>query len=146
MQDLGLQVSIGPSICHALIRAPDQRCAGFVVADVTESDARYMIETCTLLQYKKNDYIVVQGTTGTSMYIILEGEVSILTAENHVRRCVVFRCVFVDSLCSPLLEQVEKELMRRFHGQIFGEFALITDGIRAANVKAISDVKVRVYV
>ena len=39
--------------------------------------------------------------------------------------------------------QTEKELMRRYPGQLFGEFAMVSSDVRTASVRTVSSTKVR---
>jgi CRP-like cAMP-binding protein len=64
---------------------------------------------------------ILQGDEGHCMYIVIEGELAIVAIQDN---------------------RTEKELMRRYHGQIVGEFALISDGVRSASVRAGTDCKV----
>ena len=73
--------------------------------------------------YAENEYIFYQGDPGIGLYIIREGEVSIVRGNK---------------------ENNQKELARLKKGDFFGELAMFDDEIRSASAVAVKETTVTV--
>ncbi len=104
------------------------------------------------------------------MYIIVEGEVSVSVVRSHLRFCVSVCCgggggevvggrgsldgarcagpvtltpdPVLKTPTPPASPQLGREIMRRYVGQFFGEFALLSDAPRSATVTCVALCKV----
>lgn len=70
-------------------------------------------------EFKQDDYIIRDGEVGDKFYIIVGG----------------------NAIASKLIDGTELKVMEYAPGAYFGERALITNDVRAANIKATSDCK-----
>lgn len=73
----------------------------------------------TIVNFKKNDLIFLEGDQSNSFYIILVGSVSIYR--------------------SNLYDNSKVELVQLNEGDIFGEMAIISHDLRSASISSISD-------
>lgn len=82
-----------------------------IFADLGRADAQEIVDQCDLRVYKPGENVCVEGGRSSEMYIIVEGEVSVTV--------------------------LGREIIRRYVGQFFGEFALLSDAPRSATVTAV---------
>ena len=68
--------------------------------------------------YRKDEYIIRTGEQADAAYVIIEGEVAVQ------------------------LPDANKSVHIMRQGEVFGELALLTDGVRSADVIAITDIRV----
>ncbi len=84
---------------------------------------RLLIELMHNRVYAEGEYIFYQGDPGIGLYIIRDGEVSIVQQEG---------------------EKTQKELTRLGRGDFFGELAMLDDEIRSASAVAVKETSVTV--
>ena len=84
---------------------------GSAFAGLSQEDAVFLVENCNILVFHPEEYLAVQGEHNSCMFLLIEGHVAV----------TVFQ---------P--DGSEKEILRRYHGQVIGEFSLISDAPRTA--------------
>lgn len=84
-------------------------------ADLDRESLRWVLKCFEKISFEKDQIIIREGDLGKEMYIIIQGEVSVLKD----------------------LGWGQRELMRRKSGEIFGEMALILDVKRTATIQTV---------
>merc|ERR1711871_1462827 len=92
--------------------------------DIPDEALQSMIEASVIYTFTSGQYIIKQGETGARMYIIAAGKVAITRSQLKV--------------INGETKEIEQNLISRGLGQFFGEFAMVADTVRTANVVASS--------
>ena len=90
--------------------------------DIPKEALHDMINHSNVYTFNVGDYVIKQGEMGSRMYIIANGKVKITRT--------LVKVVDGNEV------EVEQNLINRTLGQFFGEFAMIADAVRTANVIA----------
>ncbi len=98
-------------LLHRMPRVP-------LLSSLDQASLRAFIEQVKLEAFYAGEKIITQGTAGTAMYIMVQGEVEVTTTEGG------------QTVCLGLLRE----------GAVFGEVALVTASDRNVTVEAKSDV------
>lgn len=85
---------------------------------MAHEDARLLVDSCEIRRFSPGNILIHQGSLGSYMFFISDGEVVIFVDDGHTRR----------------------ELIRRYRGEIVGEFGLVSNNPRAASVSATAPV------
>ena len=92
---------------------------------LTDDQLALIAETCQECVYKKGDEILVEGGASDELYIIAQGEVTIL--------------VNPDLVSETPSESKPVPVATLGRGQSFGEIALVDRGLRSATVRSSQD-------
>jgi hypothetical protein len=92
----------------------------FLFQHLPRAACEAFVDLCELRLYQEGTEIIEQGTLGTCMHIIVEGEVEVV---------------------AKFTNGTERKLFSRFPGAFVGEFGLISDGPRRATVTAVKPLK-----
>ena len=90
--------------------------------DIPKAALQEMINQSNVYTFNIGDFVIKQGEMGSRMYIIANGKVRITRN--------TFKIVDGEEV------EIEQHLINRTLGQFFGEFAMIADAVRTANVIA----------
>ena len=93
--------------------------------DIEVQALQDLINGATIFNFSRDQYIIKQGETGARMYIIASGKVEITRSQLKT--------------VNGQTQEVEQMLINRGLGQFFGEFAMVADTVRTANVVTRSD-------
>jgi predicted nucleic acid-binding Zn-ribbon protein len=88
--------------------------------DIPHDALQALIDASVIYSFSSGQYIIKQGEMGARMYIIASGKVVITRSQLKV--------------INGETKEVEQNLINRGLGQFFGEFAMVADTVRTANV------------
>ena len=110
-------------LCHFLCACACCRDDNvFVAPELSPDDAVRVIENCFLCQFRPKDILIRQGDRGNAMFILTEGEADVVVEDAAAGN--------------------RRFLIRRYPGEIVGEFGLVSDDPRKASVVARTRVQV----